>query len=145
VLKRLAFARDGAAIAARYEVANRYSERLRARFAVAFNLGLDGLPRTTHLEVEGTRVRSGAGSEGAATRETVRSLALHDTARGLRIALESLHPATLWHAAVITHSNTPEGPAELAQGLALLLSWNVDLAPGERLRHELTLRLEGPR
>lgn len=135
VLKRYAFARDGSSIAVRYEIANRFDEPIRARFAVAFNLGLDGVNPAARLVVDGAEAPIGE----PVSVDGVREVMLRDGARRAAIGLRSAQPARVWHAALTTTSLGASGPTDITQGVAVLYSWPIDLAPGQKVRHDVTL------
>jgi hypothetical protein len=141
ILKRYAFERARPRVGVRYEVANRFHDTLRTRFGVELNLGVDGLPATTHLEIDGKRVQVGA----PAAHEGARRVALVDTRRGVRLVLEvpvsDAGVPTLWFAALTTTSLTPSGIDTVPQGVSLLVTWPLDLAPGTRQRLDLSLEL----
>ncbi len=141
ILKRYAFERERPCVGVRYEVANRFHDTLRTRFGVELNLGIDGLPGTTRLEIDGKRVGVGA----PVAHEGPREVALVDAARGVRIVLDvpvvDGAGATLWYAALTTTSLTPAGVDTVPQGVSLLVIWPLDLAPGTRQRLDLSLEL----
>jgi hypothetical protein len=138
VLKRYAFARDDAAVQVRYELANRFHETVRSRFAVALDLGLDGLGPDVWLDAGGARVDPRFAAEHGEND----TYALVDGARGWRLVLRSPQPVRAWHAPVRTVGRTPRGLDVCTQGVCLLVWWPVELYAAERVRFELTLTLE---
>lgn len=139
VLKRLAISRDLPVIEARYEIANRYHEPVRTRFAVELNLGLDGLgPHVTLETPDGTRHAPGMPFEHG----ELKSISMVDDARGWRLTWFFAQPARLWHYPVETVGRTPRGLAAVQQGVCLMAWWPVELWGMERRRLDLTLALE---
>jgi alpha-amylase len=140
VLKRFAFARDSSSLDVRYELANRYHEPVRTRFAVEVNLNLDGLEGgDLSLEIDGVRhnvARPGEHGE-------IGEVALVDGTRGYRLTWRFHQPARLWHYPIETVSRTPAGLARCFQGVCVLAWWPVELWGLERRRFDTTLALDG--
>lgn len=139
VLKRFAFSRDLPVIDVRYEIANRYHEPVRSRFAVELNLGLDGLGDEVVLQTaDGTRWDPRTPTEHA----EIAQISMVDNLRGWRATWFFSQPAHLWHYPVETVGRTPRGLAAVPQGVCLLAWWPVELWGLERRRLDLTLALE---
>lgn len=141
VQKRFVFSADLAGFDVRYEIANRYHEPVRSRFAVELNLGLDGACGP------GVFLETAAGARAPLTEPgdhaDVTQLALVDENRGYRVRIAFHTPARVWNYPIETVSRTPKGLAPLFQGVCLLPWWPVELWGQERKRIGLTISVEG--
>ena len=111
-------------------VENRSDDRLMARFGIEWNLtmlGGGGNPAAWY-EVDGRR--SGHDATGRAAGIT--ALAHGNDYIGLEVATTVEPAADAWWAPIDTISNSENGFERVYQGSALLLSWPIDLAVGER-------------
>ena len=79
-------------------------------------------------ELGGERARH----DGAAEARSVERIAQGNGWLALELVTEINPPADAWHAPIETVSNSEAGFERVYQGSALLLSWPVRLAPGER-------------
>jgi alpha-amylase len=140
VQKRFAFSRELPAIDVRYEIANRYHEPVRSRFAVELNLGLDGSHGGEIFLETAADMRVPLTEPG--DHPDVSHIALVDEARGFRLILSFQQPARLWHYPIETVSRTPKGLASVFQGVCLLAWWPIELWGQERRRLDLSLSLE---
>jgi alpha-amylase len=139
VVKRLTFQRELPVVDVHYEVANRYHEPIRTRFAVGLDLNLDSARDQVFLEtMDGGRLPLDAAGELA----DVSQIALVDANRGYRITLSMFQPARLWHFPILTVSRTPRGLATTFQGLALYAWWPMELWGQERARVEMSMQVE---
>jgi alpha-amylase len=140
ILKRFAFSRESPVVDVRYEIANRYHEPVRARFAMELNLCLDGLSGgELFLETAGGGLLSPTAAGDLAD---VDQIALVDGNRGWRLTLAFQQPAHLWCFPIETVSRTPKGVGSCFQGVCLVPWWPVELWGMERKRLDLTLTLE---
>lgn len=141
IQKRFAFSADLPGFDVRYEIANRYHEPVRSRFAIELNLGLDGAcgPGVFLETAADVRVPLTEAGDHA----DVSQIALVDENRGYRVLLTFHTPARLWHYPIETVSRTPRGLAPVFQGVCLLAWWPVELWGQERKRIDLTFSLEG--
>lgn len=141
IQKRFAFSADLPGFDVRYEIANRYHEPVRSRFAVELNLGLDGATGPgVFLEV-GQTTRVAVTDPG--DHPDVSELAFVDENRGYRLVLRFPTPARVWHYPIETISRTPRGVTPIFQGVCVLAWWPVELWGQERKRIELTVSVEG--
>lgn len=138
LVKRYVFQRDLPVVDVRYEVANRYHEPVRSRFAVELNLQLDGGP-DTFLVAGGRRCGLEEAGEAADTSE----LALVDARRGWRLLVQLQEPARLWYFPLETAAPFADGIRKVFLGTSLLLWWPVELWGLERRRFDLSITLEG--
>lgn len=138
LIKRYVFQRDLPVVDVRYEVANRYHEPVRSRFAVELNLQLDGGPDT--FLVAGGR-RCGLDEAGEAV--DAAELALVDARRGWRLLVQLQEPARLWYFPLETAAPFVDGIRRVFLGTSLLLWWPVELWGLERRRFDLSITLEG--
>lgn len=139
VSKRYDFHPEMPVVDVRYEIANRYHEPIRTRFAVEFNLGLDGNHgEDMALVVAGVRcpLRSQGEVEG------VSEVAVVDQRRGWQVVLHFSTPALLWHHPVETVSRSPKGLSLQFQGTAIVASWPVELWGLERQRLDISMTVE---
>ncbi len=141
IQKRFAFSPELPGFDVRYEIANRYHEPVRSRFAVELNLGLDGAcgPGVFLETAADVRVPLTEAGDHA----DVTQMALVDENRGYRVLLTFHTPAHLWHYPIETVSRTPRGLAPVFQGVCLLAWWPVELWGQERKRFDMTLTVEG--
>ncbi|MFZ5481451.1 MAG: alpha-amylase/4-alpha-glucanotransferase domain-containing protein [Myxococcota bacterium] len=140
ILKRFAFNRESPVIDVRYEIANRYHEPVRARFALELNLCLDGLAGgELFLETPGGGLHS---VTALGDLPDVGEVTLTDGNRGWRLTLKMQQPGHLWHFPIETVSRTPKGVGACFQGVCLMPWWPVELWGMERKRIDLTLTLE---
>ncbi|MDP2311932.1 MAG: DUF1926 domain-containing protein [Pseudomonadota bacterium] len=141
IQKRFVFSGDSPIIDVRYEIANRYHEPVRSRFAVELNLGLDGAHGPgVFLE---TAADQRTPLTEAGDHPEVTSIALVDENRGYRVILTFHTPAHLWHYPIETVSRTPRGLAPVFQGICLLAWWPIELWGQERRRIDISMSLEG--
>lgn len=140
VQKRFTFCREDARFDVLYEIANRYHEPVRSRFALELNLGLDGAHGPgVYLDVGSVRVPvTEPGEHGEST-----EIAMVDENRGYSLVIRMPTPARVWHYPVETISRTPSGLAPVFQGVCVLLWWPVELWGQERKRLELSVSVEG--
>jgi alpha-amylase len=141
IQKRFVFYGESPTIDVRYEVANRYHEPVRSRFAVELNLGLDGAFGPNVFVESAPDQRTPVTEPG--DHPEVTSVALVDENRGYRVLLTFHTPAHLWHFPIETVSRTPRGVAPVFQGVCLLAWWPVELWGQERKRFDISLTLEG--
>ncbi len=140
VAKRFVFQRDLPVVDIRYEVANRYHEPVRGRFAVELNLNLDSeVMPGAYLEVAQEKYALTTPGEFAEVGE----LALVGAHRGYRMALQIQPGASAWYYPIETVSRSPEGMRQQFQGICLLLWWPIELWGLERRRFDLSLSVEG--
>ena len=125
IQKRYLFSGDTPNIDVRYEIANRYHEPVRSRFAVELNLGLDGSFGPGVFLETAADVRTPLTEAG--DHPDVHALALVDENRGYRVIVTFHTPAHLWHFPIETVSRTPRGLAPVFQGICLLAWWPVEL------------------
>lgn len=140
LVKRYLFHRDQPVVDVHYEVANRYHEPVRSRFAIELNFNLDSAhhPDAT-LEFSGGRTArlrdSGEVSE-------VSELTWTDNQRGYRVTLTLKPPARIWHFPIETVSRSPRGVCQQFQGICVMAWWPVELWGLERKRFDLSLSVE---
>jgi hypothetical protein len=122
-------------------VTNESTEPLRARLGLEWAttmLGGGGNP-SAWWEIGGQR----AGHDGSGSGAVIERLAQGNDWLGIRIDTRISHPCDAWWAPIETVSNSEEGFERVYQGSALLMSWLVDLAPGQRclqiVRHSATI------
>ncbi len=140
VVKRYVFPKDVPLFEVKYEVANRYHEPIRTRFAVGIDLNLDSsLGPDVFLETaNGRRVPL----DQAGELEELTELSLVDSSRGFRLTLSPRVPARVWHFPLETVSRSPRGVMPLFQGVAIYLWWPMELWGQEKKRIDLALSLE---
>ena len=121
-------------------VVNRGDRPIAARLGVEWNLtmlGGGGNPAAWY-DVAGTRGRHDAPGEAA----DVTGVSQGNDYVGIALETRVSAPADAWWAPIDTISNSEGGFEKTYQGSALLLSWLVELAPGERqevwLQHVVT-------
>ncbi len=141
IQKRFLFYGESPNIDVRYEIANRYHEPVRSRFAVELNLGLDGACGPGVFLETAADTRTPLTEPG--DHPEVSSLALVDENRGYRVIVTFHTPAHVWHYPIETVSRTPRGLAPVFQGICLLAWWPIELWGQERRRFDLSLSLEG--
>lgn len=140
VVKRFHFAREMPVVEARYEIANRYHEPIRTRFAVGIDLNLDSQRGgDCFLETAGGRRIS---LDAPGELDELTEISLVDLSRGYRLTLSPRQPARLWHFPLETVSRSPIGVAAVFQGTALYFWWPLELWGQERKRLEIALSLE---
>ena len=140
LVKRYVFSKDASMFDVRYEIANRYHEPVRTRFAVGIDLNLDS---TTGGDVfletsRGSRIRL----QDAGELDEITELSFVDMQRGFRFTLSPRQPAHVWHFPIETISRSPRGVAPLFQGVALYFWWPLELWGQERRRIEIAASLE---
>lgn len=140
VLKRYTFRKDTPTIEVAYEVANRYREPVRSRFAVELNFGLDGEGERTRFLQAGDR-HALLDQDGTWERCGELSLVMID--QGLRLRVQCSEPAQLYFYRLRSVVRTCEGYHEEVQGTCLLLAWDLDLWGEEKRRFDLVLGVEG--
>jgi hypothetical protein len=121
-------------------IENRSGTVLRARFGVEWAttmLGGGGNP-SAWWEVEVPKARH----DGSGARATVERLAQGNDWLGLAIETLVEPAADAWWAPIETVSNSEGGFERNYQGSALLLSWGLELAPGERWAATIDHRVE---
>jgi len=141
---RLAGGRLDPSLSLRIGVENRGARPLAARLGLewAFTmLGGGGNP-AAWWDIEGTRSRhDGEGSAAGLT-----EIAQGNDWLGVAVTSSAEPPADAWWAPIETVSNSENGFERVYQGSALLLSWRVDIAPGEAfsasVRQRATIRAE---
>lgn len=141
IQKRYLFYGESPNVDVRYEIANRYHEPVRSRFAVELNLGLDGACGPGVFLESAADIRTSLTEPG--DHPDVTSFALVDENRGYRVIVTLNTPAHLWHYPIETVSRTPRGLAPVFQGLCLLVWWPVELWGQERRRFDFSLSFEG--
>jgi 4-alpha-glucanotransferase len=122
--------RTDPSLAVRMTVEHRGTTPLRARLGVEWTatmLGGGGNP-SAWWEVAGRRDRHDGSGEAA----SISSLAQGNDWLGVAVSTSVRPAADAWWAPVETVSNSEDGFERVYQGGALLLSWPVELAPGER-------------
>ncbi len=140
VVKRFVFTKDMPLFEARYEIANRYHEPVRTRFAVGIDLNLDSARGPDQwLETSGGRR---VNLEAPGELDELTELSFVDVARGYRVTLSPRQPARVWHFPLETVSRSPRGIASLHQGVAIYLWWPLELWGQERRRFEIAVSLE---
>jgi alpha-amylase len=140
VMKRFGFFRETASFDVRYEVANRYHEPIRGRFAIELNLGLDGA-RGPGVFLE-TAADNRVALDEPGDHPDVTDLALADENRGYRLMIHLSAPARVWHFPIETVSRSPRGLSSVFQGICLLLWWPIELWGLERKRVNVNVALE---
>jgi 4-alpha-glucanotransferase len=122
-------------------VTNESTEPLRARLGLEWAttmLGGGGNP-SAWWEIGGQR----AGHDGSGSGAVIERLAQGNDWLGIRIDTRISPPCDAWWAPIETVSNSEEGFERVYQGSALLMSWLVDLAPGQSclqiVRHSATI------
>jgi hypothetical protein len=122
-------------------VTNESTEPLRARLGLEWAttmLGGGGNP-SAWWEIGGQR----AGHDGGGSGAVIERLAQGNDWLGIRIDTRISPACDAWWAPIETVSNSEEGFERVYQGSALLLSWLVDLAPGQSclqiVRHSATI------
>ncbi len=140
IVKRFAFPSELPLVDVRYEIANRYHEPIRTRFAIGIDLNLDSeCGADVFLETStGRRVRVTEAGE----LDELTELSLVDNNRGFRLTLSPRQPARVWHFPLETVSRSPAGIAPLFQGVALYLWWPMELWGLEKRRIDVALSLE---
>jgi hypothetical protein len=124
----------------RYDLANRYHEPIRTRFAVGIDLNLDSSNhKECFLETAGGRKIA---LDQAGEIVDLSEISLVDQTRGYRITLSPRTPATLWHFPLESISRSPLGIAAVFQGTALYFWWPLELWGNEKKRFEIALSLE---
>ncbi|RME26458.1 MAG: DUF1926 domain-containing protein [Deltaproteobacteria bacterium] len=138
VYKRYVLRRDSPVIDIGYEIANRYREPVRSRFATELNLGLDG-------RVEGRFLQSGdrrAFLDSAGQWDDVTDVALVFPDRRLRVHMWSAEPCRLYFFPVDSLVETCEGYEAHHQGICLFFAWDLHLWGEERQRYDLFFTVE---
>lgn len=140
LVKRFSFVRELPLVECRYDLANRYHEPIRTRFAVGIDLNVDSANGSEcYLETAGGR-RIALDQIGEIT--DLNEISLVDVSRGFRITLSPRQPATLWHFPLETISRSPKGIAATFQGTAFYFWWPLELWGSEKKRFEIALSLE---
>lgn len=141
IVKRFVFPAELPLVDVRYEIANRYHEPVRTRFAVGIDLNLDSqCGEDVYLETSGgKKVRLTEAGE----LDELTELTLVDNQRGYRLSVSARQPARVWHFPLETVSRSPAGIAPLFQGVALYFWWPMELWGLEKRRIDLALSLEG--
>ncbi len=138
VYKRFVFRKDSPVIDVGYEIANRYREPVRSRFATELNLGLDG-------RVEGRFLQSGdrrSFLDGAGCWEKVTDVALVMPDQGIRVHLWSSEPCQLFFFPVDSLVESCEGYETQHQGICMFFAWELNLWGEERRRFDLFFTVE---
>lgn len=138
VYKRYVFRKDSPVIDVGYEIANRYREPVRTRFATELNLGLDG-------RVEGRFLQAGdrrAFLDRDGTWQDVDDVSLVMPDQGVRVRVWTSQPAELFYYQVNSVVRTCEGYEAHHQGTCLVLVWNLELWGEERRRFDLYFSVE---
>ena len=140
VVKRYVFPKEVPLFEVKYEVANRYHEPIRTRFAVGIDLNLDSsMGPDIFLETaNGRRVPLSQIGE----LDEINELSLVDAARGFRLTISARVPARVWHFPIETVSRSPLGVTLLPQGVALYFWWPMEMWGQEKKRIDLALSLE---
>ena len=140
LVKRFVFNADLPSFEVRYEIANRYHEPVRTRFAVGIDLNLDSvLGPDTFLET-GRGVRVPLDQIGEL--DEITKLSLVDANRGYRITLSPRQAARVWHFPIETVSRSPAGVMPLFQGVALYFWWPMELWGQEKRRVEIGVSVD---
>jgi 4-alpha-glucanotransferase len=142
IAKRYSFSAQRPAIDVSYELANRYHDPIRARFAVELTLNVDGRRGPErYLRVQGHDrwfLDRGGQAEG------VQQLDLVMEDLGVQVSLRSNRPALVLHYPVLTPLHRVEGYSAAYQGQCVLFAWDVELWGQEKQRIDLTLAVSGP-
>lgn len=137
VVKQYTFVRDEAVVDVSWEVSNRLPDPARGTFATEVNLNIDSW---VGPEVWLDRDGSVAGVDVPGFAPEVRSVALVDSRRGLRLELLCDPPAQLYHYPIET---VGLAGAELGlhhQGVCVVLAWPCELWGLERRRYTVSFR-----
>jgi alpha-amylase len=140
VVKRYVFPRDVPLFEVKYEIANRYHEPIRTRFAVGIDLNLDSSHGSDIFLETANGVRVPLTEVGELDELT--ELSVVDAGRGFRLTLSPRLPARVWHFPLETVSRSPGGITPLFQGVALYFWWPMELWGQEKRRVDLALSLE---
>lgn len=140
VVKRLVLRRDSPVMDVSYDVANRYREPVRSRFAVELNLGLDGADTDERFLQSGDR-RSMLDQDGTWAEVTDVALVLGDL--GVRVQIWTGEPATVYFYRTRSLVRTCEGYEEANQGTCLVLAWDLELWGEEKRRFDIYFTIDG--
>ena len=128
---RLGGDRRSPTLALDLEVANRSARRVTARVGVEWALTMlgGGSNPAAWWEVGGERSAHDAAGSAAG----VERLGQGNSHVGIEVTTRVAPAADAWWAAIETISNSEAGFERVYQGSALLVSWPIDLGPGERV------------
>lgn len=138
VRKTLAVPAHGGEVSVAYRIDWRGGMRLRGRWAVQWNLALTG--GAGPLRYYRLAGRPPLRSRGVVADR--RRVELVDAWAAIAVSLAWERPATLAWAPVETVSLSEAGFERIFQGTALLLSWPLDLAPGQEWREQMRLSIQ---
>ena len=130
VEKEIYLVGDGEGFSVRYRLANSGDSAIRCRFGSEWNLALGraGTEKADRWQGQGAEWHPLA---PRASESGVEALSLRDRDLGLNLSLEADRPAALWSFPVETVSSSEDGFERTFQGRCLLLSWDIELKPGE--------------
>jgi len=150
ITKRMVFSPEVTGVGVHYDVINRYSDPIHARFGVEINLNLDGgrgEGRGIEARVldpsaaDGLQVRRVA-LEASATVEDVVEVGWLLDDHGRRVWISTPTAAKLYAVPMDTVRWARRGFERAPQGHSLLLVWDLELWGDERKRFDLSLRVE---
>ncbi len=142
LVKKLVFSQGDLELSVSYEIRNLGDRAIRARFLSEWNLTLlagDSPERAYYIGL-GAPADPRLVSLGSDAETT--QAGMTDSWLGLRIAFEAAPAATLIRYPVETVSQSEGGFEKVYQGSCLNWAWDLDLAPGQAVQKQLTLRLE---
>jgi 4-alpha-glucanotransferase len=142
VAKRFSFSAQRPVVEVGYELANRYHDPIRGRFAVELTLNLDGRRGPErYLRVSGHErwfLDRGGHADG------VQQLDLVMEDLGVQLSLRTSRPAILLHYPVVVPIRRVEGHSAAYQGQCVLFAWDFELWGQEKQRIDLALAVAGP-
>ena len=119
-----------------YQLANRYKEPIRTRFAVEMNFNIDSATTSHRYITTGDHRRVGMHRVGQ--KEGVTELTLHWEDLDARVEIRSSTPASLFFFPVYSPARTIHGYDRGFQGICVLLAWDVELWGSEKKRFDLS-------
>ena len=143
VEKEIHLTGDSNGFALRYRLTNASDSAIHCRFGSEWNLALSraGSEKYDRWQDLGTEWQP---LEPRAEKPGVMMLSLKDRDLDLSLSLESDRPAALWSFPVETVSSSEDGFERTFQGRCLLLSWDLELKPGEAQEIGLQWHIASP-
>lgn len=142
IAKRFTFSAQRPAVDVSYELANRYHDPIRARFAVELTLNVDGRRGPErYLRVQDHDrwfLDRGGQADG------VQQLDLIMEDLGVQVSLRTNRPALMMHYPVLSPLHRVDGYTTAYQGQCVLFAWDVELWGQEKQRIDLSLAVAGP-
>lgn len=140
VLKRFLLRPSGGGLRCQYEVINRYNEPVSGLFAIELTLNLDGRrPEACALRTAGTAPHP-ADLPGSWSRAS--QVELVDDHAGWAVTLSASSAGRVWHYPVRCVSRQGNSFVRRAQGVCLLMGWDLALWGAERVKIDLDLRVD---